>query len=97
VRNLSRLHPSKLWRQLWATFPGTFLLINLTIYYGLYGIAKVFAEDGASSRDISRGPLFGSLEFGNYELTYTVVAALIITPTLVLVLRAMDPSRKTEA
>jgi len=97
VRNLSRLHPPKLWRQLWATFPGTFLLINLTIYYGLYGIAKVFAEDGANSRDISRGPLFGSLEFGNYELTYTVVAALIITPTLVLVLRAMDPSRKTEA
>jgi len=97
VRNLSRMHPPRLWRQLWATFPASFLMINLTIYYGLYGIASVFAEEGASSRDISRGPLFGSIEFGNYELTYTVVAALIITPILVLVLRAMDPSRKTEA
>ncbi len=97
VRNLSRLHPPKLWRQLWATFPATFLLINLTIYYGLYIVMSFFAEVGASSRDIGRGPAFGEFEFGNYEMTYTVIAALIITPILVLVLRAMDPSRKTES
>lgn len=97
VRNLSRLHPPKLWRQMWAAFPGTFLLINLTIYYGLYMIAAAMAQDDTSSRDIARGPLFGSVEFGNYELTYTVVAAMILTPFLIIVLRAMDPSRKTEA
>lgn len=97
VRNLKRLHPPKLWRQLWATFPATFLLVNLTIYYGLYMIMSLLAEEGASARDISRGPAFGELEFGNYELTYTVIAALIATPILVLVLRAMDPSRKTGA
>lgn len=97
VRNLKRLHQPKLWRQLWATFPGTFLLINLTIYYGLYLIMSFLAEEGTSGRDIARGPAFGSVEFGNYELTYTVVAALIITPLLILVLRAMDPSRKTES
>ncbi len=57
----------------------------------------LFAAEGATSREISRGPVFGSLEFGNYELTYTVIAALIIAPILVLVLRAMDPSRKSEA
>lgn len=97
VRNLKRLHPPKLWRQLWATFPGTFLLLNLTIYYGLYTIMSLFAAEGTSSRDISRGPAFGSVEFGNYELTYTVIATLILTPLLILVLRAMDPSRKSEA
>ena len=97
VRNLSRLHRPALWRQLWAAFPATFMLINLAIYYGLYNIMSLFAEEGASSRDISRGPAFGSLEFGNYELTYTVIAGLIIAPLLVLVLRAMDSSRKTGA
>lgn len=97
VRNVKRLHPPKLWRQMWATFPATFLLINLTIYYGLYGIASVMAVEGETSRETSRGALFGSIEFGNYELTYTVVAALVITPILILVLRAMDSSRKTEA
>lgn len=97
VRNINRLHRPVLWRQLWGAFPATFMLINLSIYYGLYGIMLLLAEDGASSRDISRGSAFGSLEFGNYELTYTVVAALIIAPILVLVLRAMDSSRKTGA
>lgn len=97
IRNLKRLHTPTLWRQLWATFPATFLLINLTIYYGLYLIMSFLAADDTSSRDIARGPAFGSIEFGNYELTYTVVAALIITPILIIVLRAMDPSRKTEA
>ncbi len=96
-RNLARLHPPALWRQLWATFPGTFLLINLAIYYGLYGIMWLLAEEGASSRDISRTAVFGEVEFGNYEITYTVLAALIITPVLVFVLRALDPSRKSGA
>ncbi len=96
-RNIARLHQPKLWRQMWGTFPATFLLINLTIYYGLYGVMSLVAEEGASSRDIARGPAFGELEFGNYEITYTVIAALIITPLLVLVLRAMDQSRKSGA
>lgn len=97
VRNIARLHRPTLWRQLWSTFPGTFLIINLAIYYGLYGIMSLLAEEGATARDISRGPAFGSLEFGNYELTYTVIAALIVTPVLVFVLRAMDPTRKSGA
>ncbi|PJI92687.1 TRAP-type mannitol/chloroaromatic compound transport system permease small subunit [Yoonia maricola] len=95
VRNIKRLHPPKFWRQMWGAFPATFLLINLAIYYGLYGVMSLLAEEGATSRDISRGPAFGELEFGNYEITYTVIAALIITPILILVLRAMDSSRKT--
>lgn len=94
IRNLKRLHAPKLWRQLWAAFPSTFLLVNLSIYYGLYMIMWSFAEEGATSRDISRGPAFGEIEFGNYELTYTVTAALIITPIIILVLRAMDHTRK---
>ncbi len=97
VRNVSRQNPPKLWRVLWAAFPATFLLVNLAIYYGLYFVTSMLAAEGATSREISRGPAFGTLEFGNYELTYTVIAALIITPILVLVLRAMDPSRKSEA
>lgn len=97
VRNVARLHQPKLWRQLWAAFPSTFLLINLSIYYGLYGVMSLFAEEGASSRDIARGPAFGTYEFGNYELTYTVIASLIIAPLVVLVLRAMDSSRKSGA
>ncbi len=95
VRNVARLHKPTLWRQMWAAFPATFLLINLTIYYGLLGVMTLLAEEGATARDIRRGPAFGEVEFGNYELTYTVVAALIFTPLLVLALRAMDPSRKS--
>jgi TRAP-type mannitol/chloroaromatic compound transport system permease small subunit len=97
VRNLARLHPPKLWRQLWAAFPATFLLINLSIYYGLYGVMSLLAEEGTSSRDIARGPAFGTYEFGNYELTYTVIASLIAAPLVVLVLRAMDSTRKSGA
>ncbi|WP_375255375.1 TRAP transporter small permease subunit [Yoonia sp.] len=97
TRNVARLKTPKLWRVLWAGFPGLFLTVNLAIYYGLYSVMSLFAEEGASARDISRGPAFGSIEFGNYELTYTVVASLILAPLIVLGLRAMDPSRKMEA
>jgi hypothetical protein len=96
-RNIARLHEPKLWRQMWNTFPATFLMINLAIYYGLYMVMSMLAEEGTSGRDVARGPAFGELEFGNYEITYTVIAALIITPVLILVLRAMDSSRKTGA
>ena len=96
-RNVTRLHPPKFWRLLWGTFPATFLMIILAIYYGLYGIMTLLAEEGATSRDIARGPAFGELEFGNYEITYTVIAALIVTPLVVFVLRAMDQSRKSGA
>ena len=97
IRNLKRLHHPVLWRQLWAAFPATFLIINLSIYYGLYLIMWGLADEGTSSRQIARGPAFGEIEFGNYELTYTVVAALVITPILILVLRAMDKTRKSGA
>jgi len=97
VRNVARLNPPKLWRVLWAGFPGLFLTVNLIIYYGLFELMSLLAEEGASDRDIGRGPAFGEIELGNYELTYTVVAALIVSPLIVLGLRAMDPSRKTEA
>ena len=97
IRNLKRLHRPVLWRQLWAAFPATFLIINLSIYYGLYLIMWGLADEGTSSRQIARGPAFGEIEFGNYELTYTVVAALVITPILILVLRAMDKTRKSGA
>jgi TRAP-type mannitol/chloroaromatic compound transport system permease small subunit len=95
VRNLTRLHEPKLWRQLWAAFPATFMFVNLSIYYGLYLIMSAFAEEGTSARDIARGPAFGEIEFGNYELTYTVAAALILTPIIILALRARDTSRKS--
>ncbi|MEO1638897.1 MAG: TRAP transporter small permease subunit [Pseudomonadota bacterium] len=97
IRNIKRLHPPKLWRQLWGTFPGTFLILNLAIYYGLLIIATLTAPEGTSARDIRRGPLFGEVEFGNYEVTYTVLATIILTPLLILVLRAMDKTRKTGA
>ena len=93
-RNLSRLHEPKMWRLLWAAFPASFLALNLAIYYGLFGLMSLLAEEGTTAREISRGPVFGELEFGNYELTYTVVAALLLTPLIILALRAMDTSRK---
>ena len=92
-RNLSRLHPPKLWRMLWSIFPATLLMINLAIYYGLLILATVFAAEGATARDIRRGPLFGEVEFGNYEVTYTIIAAIILTPAVILGLRALDKSR----
>lgn len=95
-RNLSRLHPPKLWRMLWSTFPATFLAINLAVYYGLLLIATAFAAEDTTTRDILRGPLFGEVEFGNYEVTYTILAAIVITPLVILGLRAMDRSRKSE-
>ena len=95
-RNLSRLHPPKLWRMLWSTFPATFLAINLAIYYGLYIFATLTAPEGATARDIRRGPLFGELEFGNYEVTYTILAAIVVTPVVIFTLRAMDRTRKSE-
>ena len=94
-RNLSRLHPPRLWRMLWSVFPATFLAINLTIYYGLLLISIALAEEGTSTRDILRGPLFGELEVGNYEVTYTILAAVVVTPALILILRALDRSAKS--
>ena len=95
-RNLSRLHPPRLWRMLWAAFPSTFLAINLAIYYGMLIVLSALAPEDSTTRDILRGPAFDELEFGNYEVTYTVIAAVIATPLVILVLRALDRTRKSE-
>ena len=96
-RNLSRLHPPRLWRMLWAMFPATFLAINLAIYYGLLIGATLMAPADTSSRDVRRSAVFGEVEFGNYEVTYTIIAAIIVTPLVILGLRALDKSRRAGA
>ena len=59
-------------------------------------MATALAAEDTTTRDILRGPLFGEVEFGNYEVTYTIIAAIVITPLVILGLRAMDRSRKSE-
>ncbi|MFQ1702280.1 TRAP transporter small permease subunit [Loktanella agnita] len=94
-RSLRTQGRSALWQQMLAALPATFFLINLTIYYCLWVIIWLTSPAGTRGRQIGRHAVFDEVEIGVYEFTYTVVAALILTPIIILTLRALDQRRQT--
>ncbi len=95
IRYVERLHYPAIWRVMLAALPSTFFILNLMLYYGLWGVLWLMREEGASARDVSRHDLLDEIDIGNYETTLTVIAALVLTPIVILIARSFDRSRRT--
>ncbi|MGR3378656.1 TRAP transporter small permease subunit [Salipiger abyssi] len=87
LRLLSKLTRPALWKQMLFAFPSVAYAINLAFYYSLFGILYATRDPEMSARDVSRLPVFGELEFGQQEMRWTVLAALLLTVAAILVAR----------
>lgn len=92
-RNLASRERPTLWRQMWVALPSTFFLINLALYYTLWLVIWLISPAGTRTRDIGRHAIFDEVDIGVYEFTYTIIAAVILTPVVIFVLRAIDRRR----
>lgn len=96
IRNLASRERPALWRQMWVALPSTFFLVNLTLYYALWLIIWLTSPEGTNGRQVGRHAVFDEVEIGVYEFTYTVLAAIVLTPVLIFILRAVDRRRQAK-
>ncbi|MEJ6396507.1 TRAP transporter small permease subunit [Yoonia sp. 208BN28-4] len=94
VRYLTRLTTPTLFRKLLYALPSTFFIINMIVFRLVWSFTWLTAEDGATSRDISRAPIFDAWEPGRYEIAYTALISVAVTLVVLIIARALQP--KTE-
>ena len=82
VRNLAHSGPVTGVRFIGWAFPSVWFAINLALYYMAYWYVALTAPPDLNPRRYTREPIFGEIEFGAYELEYTVLAALAVTLVL---------------
>ena len=90
VRLLSKLTRPALWKQLLFAFPSVAYAINLVCYYAIFGVAYATRDPEMSARDVGRQPIFGEWEFGQHEMRWTILIALILTVVAIVVARLFD-------
>lgn len=79
TRSLAKLTEPLLWKKLLWAFPSTMFAINLVIYYALWWGVKLTSPEGTTDRDVGRHAIFGEIEFGNYEIKYTILMTVVAT------------------
>jgi TRAP-type mannitol/chloroaromatic compound transport system permease small subunit len=90
VRNLSEMVKPTLWRQMLYAFPATMFLINLAIYYVIWGFMFLTSPEGTTGRDVGRYAIFDEIEIGSYEIKYTIILSVIATILVIGIARLMD-------
>lgn len=96
LRNLSKLVEPRLWRQLLWAFPSTMFMVNLAVYYGIFGYLRLVSPPEMSNRDIGRLPIFDEFALGSYDIKYTIVITLVATLLLIGAARLLDRSQKPQ-
>ena len=94
VRNLAHSGEVTFARFIGWAFPSVMFLANLALYYMAYWYVALTAPPELNPRRYTREPIFGEIEFGNYELEYTVIAAFVVT--LILYGVALMRARRAE-
>lgn len=80
VRKMRLNGETRLGRLLLWAFPSLMFVINLAIYYALYGYHYLTLEEGQNPRTIRREAVFGEVDlFGIWDIRYTIIAALVVT------------------
>lgn len=97
VRRLRNLTVPVLWKQLLYALPSTTYLVNLAVFYGLWWFHRLTQPGDVTDRDISRLPIFDEVEFGAYDIEYTILITLVATPIVILIARLLAGRSKAEA
>ncbi len=83
LRNLAALTEPALWKTLLFAFPTTMYLVNLTVYYLLWGAIYVTSPEGMTTRDMGRHVIFDEFDLGQWEIKYTIVITIVATVLLI--------------
>ncbi|MCR8550264.1 TRAP transporter small permease subunit [Salipiger sp. P9] len=87
VRLLGKLTRPALWKQMFFAFPSVAYAINLIFYYSCFSLLYATRDPEMTSRDVGRLPIFGVWEFGQQEMRWTVLAALVLTVAAIVIAR----------
>jgi len=96
VRLIGRLKRPTLSRIMLYALPATMFTINLIIYYTAFGLVWLTSEAGTSSRDIGRHAFFGDVEWGNYDIKYTIATTVVVTILVIGIVRILDRAKRQE-
>lgn len=96
VRLIKRLKRPTLSRVMLYAFPATMFTVNLIIYYTAWAVIWMGAEAEATSRDIGRHWFFDEVEFGNYDIKYTIMVTVVLTFIVIGLARIMDRAKRAE-
>lgn len=96
VRLISRLHRPTVSRQMLYALPSVVFVINLIIYYSVWALIWATSPAETTTRDVGRHWFFDELELGNYDLKYTVIAAVVVSVIVVGLARIMDRNARAE-
>jgi TRAP-type mannitol/chloroaromatic compound transport system permease small subunit len=79
LRRLKVLMEPTLGRQLLWAFPSVMFVVNLVIYYVIYGYHWFTLPDDENVRTIRRKPIFDEFEVGSWDVKYTIMLTLALT------------------
>lgn len=93
VRRFKVLAEPRLGRLLLWAFPSTMFVVNLVVYYALYGYHWFTLPEGENTRTIGRNAIFDEIEIGPWEIKYTILITLVAT-ALVIGLALLRDARR---
>lgn len=79
VRALGKLTEPLLWKKLFWAFPSTMFAVNLVIYYAIWWVIYLSSPEGTTQREVGRHWIFDEVEFGNYDIKYTIMITVVAT------------------
>jgi TRAP-type mannitol/chloroaromatic compound transport system permease small subunit len=84
IRQMRKLGETRLGRLLLWAFPSVMFVVNLAVYYALYGYHFLNLPEDENARTILRKPIFDEVEvMGIWEVRYTIIITLVITILLI--------------
>jgi len=96
VRLVKRLKRPTISRVMLAALPSTMFAINLIIYYVAWAVIWATAAPDATNRDVSRHWFFDEVEWGNYDLKYTIMTTIVVSIIVIGPPRVMDRQARQE-
>lgn len=96
VRLVGRLKRATLSRVLLHAFPATMFMVNLAVYYVAFGFIWLTAEAETTTREMGRHWFFDEVEFGNYDIKYTIMVTVVLTFVVIGLARIMDRAKRAE-
>lgn len=96
VRALRKLTDPVLWKQLLFAFPSVMYLVNLAVFYGLWWFHRLTQPAEVTDREVSRLPIFDEWEVGAYDIEYTILITVVVTPLIILIARLFAGAKPAE-
>lgn len=96
IRLIKRLKRPTISRVMLHALPSTMFVINLIVYYASWTFLWATADAEATTRDIGRHWFFDEIEWGNYDIKYTIIVTVIVSIIVIGLARVLDRNARAE-